>query len=141
MYKALAAKLAQKGAQYNVDQSLESMIRKRVTDPDTTTLLSWLQAMSTGGMVSCEKQKIFLQPACMGPSCSLTMSKEFQDRHGSLAAAIRTAAINSKGKWAFDKTGKSAQKAYKIFRKRDVLNFMLQERRVAYAPSALASAF
>ena len=66
MYNALASKLAKKQVQYDIDQSLESMIRKRVTDPDTTTLLSWLKAISIGGLASCEKQK--MQRACLGPS-------------------------------------------------------------------------
>ena len=135
--------LAKTQAHYDIDQSLESIIRRRVTEPDTITLLSWLKAISTGGMVSCEKQKMLLQRACAGPSLSLTMSKNFQERHRSLAAAMRTAAANSKGKWAFNKTGTSAQKPYDISHKRDVASFLLQARRVAFsdAPSALVKSF
>ena len=142
MCKALAVKLAQKGAQYNVDQSLESMIRKRVTDPDVTTLQSWLKAVSTGGVVSCEKQRICLQPARLGPSVGVTMSEEFQARHGSLAAALRAAAASRNGKWSIDKMGKSTQQICRISRKRDVVNFLLHARRVALsdAQSALVSA-
>ena len=143
MYKALASKLAQRRAQHNIDQSLESMIRKRITDPSTTTLLSWLKAISIGGTVSCESQKIFLQQACVGPSLSLSLSAEFEGRHKPLAQALRAAAASSKGRWTCNKTGKSAQKAHDISRKRDVVNFLLQARRVALsdAPSALVRSF
>ena len=140
MYNALASKLSAKRAQFTIGQSLESLVRQRVTDPDTTTLLSWLKAISTGGMVSCEKMQMVLQKTCQGPSFGVAMSKEFQDRHRSLAEAVRTAVSASQGKWAF-KTVANAQRV--ISRKRDLASFLLHARRVALsdAPSGLVSSF
>ena len=120
MYNAVASKLSPKRAQFTIGQSLESLVGQRVTDPDTTTLLSWLKAISTGGMVSCEKKQMVLLKTCQGPSFGVAMSKEFQDRHRGLAEAVRTAISASKGKWKF-KTGANAQHA--ISQKRDLVIF------------------
>ena len=140
MYNALASKLSAKRAQFTIGQSLESMVRQQVSDPDATTLLSWLQAISTGGMVSCEKKQMVLLKTCQGPSFGLAMTKEFEERHRGLAEAVRTAVAASKGRWKFQK-GANAQ--HVISKKRDLVIFLPTARRVALsdAPSGFVSSF
>ena len=138
MYKALASKLSAKRAQFTIGQSLESMVRQRVSDPDATTLLSWLQAISTGSMVSCERRQMVLLN--LEPSFGLAMTKEFEQSHHGLAEAVRHAVAASKRRWK-SQTGAKAQ--HVISRKRDLVIFLLTARRVALsdAPSGFASSF
>ena len=139
---ALKSKLLQ-GDRYIIDQSLESMVRKRVTDPDTKELLSWLKAVSIGGLVACEKKQMLVEPPCKGPVLTINMTSEFKNCHGPVADAICTAAKNSKGKWLLDKLSKTAEKVHDISRKRDVVTFLLQARRPALsdADSAIVTSF
>ena len=76
MYNALLSNLAQKHVQYKIHESLETMERKRAKDPDTSTLVSWLKAFASGGLVSCEFQKMLVQRASSGPALNLNMSME-----------------------------------------------------------------
>ena len=110
--KAMSSKSA-KGKEYTIDKSLESMVKQRLKDPDTKTLLSWLQAISTGGVVSCEQQRMAVQSS-LGSSCAFRLDAEFARKHPSLADALRTAAHASKGKWAVDEAGSSTTSSKKI---------------------------
>ena len=114
------------------------MVRQQVSDPDATTLLSWLQAISTGSMVSCERRQMVLLN--FEPSFGLAMTKEFEQRHHGLAEAVRNAVAASKRRWK-SQTGAKAQ--HVISRKRDLLIFLLTARRVALsdARSGFASSF
>jgi len=120
------------------------MVRRRVTDPDTKELLSWLKAISTGGLVTCEKKNMLVEQACKGPVLTINMTSEFKTRHGPVADAICVAAKNSEGKWLLDKLSKTtAEKVHDIARKRDVVSFLLQARRPALSDvdSALVTSF
>ena len=137
------SKLATKGNRFNIEQSLENMVKQRVTDPDTKVLQSWCQVISSGGLVTCEKKRMLLQSCSVGSSIGIKLNAEFVERHGSLAGSIRQAAQNSKGKWLLDKPVKNTQPTYEISRKRDVVSFLLHARRVALADaeSALVASF
>ena len=56
-----ATKLANKN-EHVIGTSLESMIKQRVTDPDSTTLLAWLKAIAHGGLVKCNGRQMALRP-------------------------------------------------------------------------------
>ena len=125
-----------KGKEYTIDKSLETMVKQRAKDPDTKTLLSWLQAITTGGIVSCEQRCMAVQSS-LGSSCAIRLEGDFAKKHPCLAGALRTAAQASKGKWAvgagasMPSSKKLASNVYTIARKRDVVPFLLQARRVA----------
>ena len=133
----------QKQAQYGIDVSLETMVRKRATDPDTASLLSWVRALATGGVVSCEKQRMAIQQASQGPKLTVNMSREFLLRHATLAGAIRRSAAESEGKWSFTGNAKSAAGAVDVSCKKDVVQFLLKARRLASRSAAdgLVSSF
>ena len=137
------SKLATKGNRFNIEQSLENMVKQRVTDPDTKVLQSWCQVISSGGLVTCEKKRMLLQSCSVGSSIGIKLNTAFVERHGSLANSIRQAVKNSKGKWLLDKPVKNTQPTYEISRKRDVVSFLLHARRVALADaeSALVASF
>jgi hypothetical protein len=125
-----------KGKEYTIDKSLETMVKQRAKDPDTKTLLSWLQAITTGGIVSCE-QRCMAAQSSLGSSCAIRLEGEFAKEHPCLAGALRTAAQASKGKWAvgavasMPSSKKLASNVYTTARKRDAVQFLLQARRVA----------
>ena len=58
------------------------------------------------------------------------LSPDFMKKHTSLADAMRTAAKNSKGRWAVN-SGKAGKNVHQIDKKRDMVNFLLHARRVA----------
>lgn len=125
--KAMAAKFAKMGS-HVVNTSLESMIKQRVTDPDSATLMSWLKVVASGGLVKCAGQSMALRP---GVQCGhhVKLSSEFAEKHRHLADAIRKAARDSKGKWVLD--SKNAKLPFHISKKRDIVDFLLRARRVA----------
>jgi hypothetical protein len=108
--------------------SLERMVTQRMKDPDTETLLAWLQAIATGGAVECEGKRLTLRSS-LSVACSIKLDTEFVNKHGALAEAFRSAASRSKGKWHL--AAAAAMCTHHISRKRDVVAFLLHCRRVA----------
>ena len=136
MCKLVVAKFANKN-QFVVKSSLEDMIRQRIVDPDTTTLLSWLKAVSQGGLVKCAGKQMALDPGTWS-NAQVQISKDFATKYPSLSGAIHTAAKNSKGKWGVNSSSAAKTKNPKhlIEKKRDVATFLLHARRVAVANGA-----
>ena len=139
MYDALASKLSAKRRQFTIGHSLESMIRQQVSDPDATTLLRWLQAITTGGQVSCEGKQMVLQKHSLGPSHCLAMTKDFERRHHGLAEALREAVAASNKKWKFQMGSEKA--GHVISKKRDLVVFLLTARRVALSDARFVRNF
>ena len=83
MCKTMATKLAKKN-EHVIGTSLESMVKQRVTDPDSTTLLAWVKAIAHGGLVKCNGRKMALQPGLQN-ACNVKLSPEFVQKHVSLA--------------------------------------------------------
>ena len=114
------------------------MLKQRVVDPDTQTLLAWVQAICTGGVVDCEMKRIAVQSS-LGLSMNINLDPGFAAKHAGLATALRKAANASKGKWHLGRADSStigknkSMSSFDIARKRDIVDFLLHARRVDLA--------
>ena len=115
------------------------MVRQQVSDPDATTLLRWLQAITKGAQVSCEGKQMVLQKHSLGPSHCLAMTKDFERRHHGLAEALREAVAASNKKWKFQMGSEKAGNV--INKKHDLVIFLLTARRVAFTDARFVTHF
>ena len=110
--------------------SLERMVRQRMTDPHTETLLAWLKAIATGGAVECEGKRMTLRSS-LTVVCNIKLDTVFVKKNADLARALRSTASNSKGNRRLAADAAKCTFTHLISRKRDVATFLLHCRRVA----------
>ena len=138
--KWMASKFAKaRRSEIQIEHSLDSMFHKRVTDPDTNSLLAWLRVVSAGGSVQCEQKNIILKSSVAVPMF-IRMSPAFEAKHAPIAKALRSVATGKKCKWSLDLPTKAGAVQHSIDRKRDLIDFLLQARRLDREPPCVSAA-
>jgi hypothetical protein len=93
----------------------------------------WLKAIAEGDIVETNSGTQSFEPALKFPR-SYVLGGEFRRKHASLAKALVALTTHRGSQWRLDTGSRASTPAFRIERKRDLVEFLLRARRFRRRP-------